>query len=423
VGDDYFPLAGNGGYDVRRYRLDLRYQPATRALSGVATVEAVAHRRLSRFDLDLRGFTVASVTVGGHPARYDRDGQELRITPRRPLAPGRRFTVVVRYAGTTGRPTDATGALYGWVSTPDGAFVANEPDGAPTWFPVNDHPTDKATYEFRITVPAGRTAVANGDLVGRRTTGGWSTFVWRAAEPMASYLATVAIGDYTLRRGTGPGGLPIVDAIDRDLGPDADAGLARTPEMIRFFSRLFGRYPFGSFGAIVDDDTDAGYALETQTRPLYAGPPDESTVAHELAHQGFGDSVSPRRWRDIWLNEGFATYAEWLWDEHTGGPSPAERFAVLYAEPADSGLWDPPPGDPGPERLFAGAVYLRGAMTLQVLRDRLGDQLFFRLLRAWHTAHSGGTAGTADFVRLAERMSGRSLAGLLQRWLYVPGKP
>jgi hypothetical protein len=162
-----------------------------------------------------------------------------------------------------------TGALYGWVSTPDGSFVANEPDGASTWYPVNDHPTDKAAYDFRITVPAGKTAVANGELRARWTRDGWTTFVWHAADPMASYLSTASIGDYDLRFSRGPRGLPIIDAIDRDLGPDADDGLARTTEMIAYFSRLIGRYPFTSYGAIVDDDEDAGYALETQTRPLY----------------------------------------------------------------------------------------------------------------------------------------------------------
>ncbi|MEO3815937.1 M1 family metallopeptidase [Plantactinospora sp. B24E8] len=423
VGDDYFPVAGNGGYDVLHYGLDIRYDPASRAFAGVATLDVRATDRLSRFNLDLRGFEVRSVTVDGRPARFDRDGQELRISPKRGLARGERFTVVVRYDGTTGRPTDIEGALYGWVSTPDGAFVANEPDGASTWYPVNDHPTDKASYDFRITVPAGRTAVANGELVDRRTREGWTTYVWRARDPMASYLSTASVGDYDLRYSRGPGGLPIIDAVDRDLGPEAAAGLARTKEMIAYFSGLFGRYPFSSYGAIVDDDSDAGYALETQTRPIYSGPPSESTVAHELAHQWYGNSVSPASWREIWLNEGFASYAEWLWEEHAGGRTAQARFDTTYARPATAGIWNPPPGDPGASNLFAGSVYTRGAMTLHALRTKIGDRAFFNLLRTWYSANRDSTASTADFVRLAERTSRRQLDDFFQVWLYTPGKP
>jgi aminopeptidase N len=423
VGDGYFPLAGNGGYDVRHYGLDIRYQPATRAFAGVATISARATERLTRFNLDLRGFEVRSVTVDGRAAGYDRDGQELRISPRHDLSSGDRFTVVIRYDGTTGQPTDIEGALYGWVSTPDGAFVANEPEGASTWYPVNDHPTDKASYDFQITVPQGKTAVANGELVNQRTRSGWTTFTWRATDPMASYLSTASIGDYDLRRSTGPQGLPIIDAIDRDLGPDAAAGLARTGEMIAYFGDLFGRYPFTSFGAIIDDDTDADYALETQTRPIYSGPPSEGTVAHELAHQWFGNSVSPERWQEIWLNEGFATYAEWLWTEHTGGTTAAARFDSYYARPPTSGIWNPAPGDPGADNLFASSVYIKGAMTLQALRVKIGDPAFFTLLRTWYAANRDSTAGTADFVRLAERVSGQRLAGFFQTWIYTPGKP
>jgi aminopeptidase N len=309
------------------------------------------------------------------------------------------------------------------VSYDDGAFVANEPEGASTWYPVNDHQTDKATYDFRITVPENKTAVANGELVGKRTHRGWTTYVWRATDPMASYLSTASIGDYDLRFSRGPNGLPIIDAVDRDLKPEDDDNLARTGEMIAYFNGVFGRYPFTSYGAIIDDDDDAGYALETQTRPIYSGPPDELTVAHELAHQWFGNSVSPELWKDIWLNEGFATYAEWLWDEHTGGPTTAAQFDALYATPANRSLWAFKVADPGAENLFVGAVYNRGAMTLQALRVKIGDRAFFGTLKAWYLIHRNGTAGTEDFIRLAELASHQELSPFFETWVYTTGKP
>ncbi len=427
-GDPYFPAAGNGGYDVRHYDLDLRYQPETKALSARARISArVKTENLRSFSLDLRDLTVSSVQVDGRPAGYVHTEPELVVTPRRVLKAGQRFTVEVRYAGTTGQPTDNTGAFYGWVSYADGAFVANEPDGAPTWFPVNDAPYDKATYDFRITVPRGTVAVANGDLLGRRTHRGWTTFRWSNDEPMASYLAMAASGDYELTTSRTASGLPIINAVDTDLTAAQQANvratLALQPEMITYFSGLFGRYPFSSFGAVVDDDEDAGYALENQTRPIYSGPPSESTVAHELAHQWYGNSVTPKRWRDIWLNEGFAAYSEWLWTAHRGGDSVQAQFDAAYARSATSAFWQLRIGDPGAGQLFNGAVYDRGAMTLHALRLEIGDEDFFRVLRAWAQRNRYGVVSTADLVTLAERISGQQLDGLFAAWLYTPGKP
>jgi len=424
LGDPYFPAAGNGGYDVVHYGLKLDYVPATRTLTGVATVTATATEDLRSFSLDLRGLSVSSVTVGGTTAKFRRDGPELVIKPRPKPREGAKFTVVVHYGGTTGTPVDSTGAFYGWVSTPDGAFVANQPDGAATWFPANDHPLDKATYDFDITVPQGSTAVANGDLVSQESAGGTTTWVWSASEPMASYLATASIGDYDLLVSQTTSGLPLIDAVDRDLPRvEALAGLARTSEQVDFFSAQFGPYPFSSFGSIIDDDTLADYALETQTRPIYSGPPPESTVAHELAHQWFGNAVSPSTWRDIWLNEGFATYAEWLWAEQTGGATVQASFDEAYARPADSAFWTVPPGDPGVAELFAPAVYDRSAMTLHSLRGVIGAEAFDDLVRRWYADNRNGVASTNDFIALAEDVSGRSLDDFFQAWLITPVKP
>ncbi|MFL5076774.1 MAG: M1 family metallopeptidase [Microvirga sp.] len=435
-GDPYFPHAGNRGYDVGHYDLTLAYKPRTGRLDGTAVISLRATADLTRFSLDLRRLKATSVKVDGKPASFSQQppdrstglGGELVVRPGTTLRKGTQHTVRVVYGGVPGQPTDIDDALYGWVSFPDGAFVANEPEGASTWFPVNDIPSDKATYDFRITVPEGTTAVANGELVGEEaTSNGRHTFVWEETDPMASYLATASIGDYRMTRQTGPGGLPILNFVDEDLSA-ADraatrAALKLQPEILDFLDHLFGPYPFTSAGAIVDDDEDAGYALETQTRPLYAGAPDDVTVAHELAHQWVGDSVTPAKWRDIWLNEGFATYAEWLWGQHQGGPTPQERFRDVMSTPASDEFWDIKPADPGAVDLFAAATYDRGAATLQALRKKIGDADFFTLLRRWTTSNRFGTVSTADFTALAERVSGKQLDGFFHEWLYTPEKP
>ena len=425
VGDSYFPLAGNGGYGVDHYDLDLAYAPDGGHLDGFATLHATATARLDRFDLDLEGLTVSSVTVNGLPATYDRAGQELVVTPARALDKGQSFVVAVRYGGTPGPITDPDGSIEGWVPTDDGAYVVGEPNGSMTWFPANNHPTDKASFTFRITVPAGTTAVANGALVSRTVRGGSTTFVWDEAEPMAAYLATATLGHFDVSAGRTAQGLASYVAVDPRAAAAAAPALARIDDIVDYFSTVFGPYPFSSVGAVVDIAPDVGYALETQTRPVFPEAPDTTSVARGLAHQWFGDSVSVADWSDIWLSEGFSTYAEWLWAEHEGQGSAQQAFDDLYATPADDAeLWDPPPADPaGPENLFAESVSVRGAMALQALRTAVGDADFFEILHRWTATYRYATATTKDFVDLARRVAHRPVQDLLRDWLYGSGKP
>jgi len=425
AGDPYFPMSGNGGYDVDHYGLDIGYDPGTGRLTGVATVTAVANQILDTFDLDLSGLTVAGVAVNGVPARFARYGQELRVDPGAPVARGARFVVVVRYAGVPQPVTDPDGSIEGWVATADGAYVVGEPTGSMTWFPADNRPTDKSTFTFRITVPRGLTAVANGDLVSRSDAGGRTTFVWNEREPMAPYLATATVGAFDLTVSRTTSGLPSYVAVEPAQADAAAPALARISDILGYFGTVFGPYPFSSVGAVVDTAPEVGYALEAQTRPVFPEAPDTTSVARALAHQWFGDSVSVETWKDIWLSEGFATYAEWLWNEHDGGPSAQETFDGLYATPADdAGLWDPPPAAPGgPENLFADSVNLRGAMALHTLRVTVGDTAFFRILRQWTATYHYGNASTADLLALAEKVSGRQLDRLFQSWLYDAGKP
>ncbi|MFJ5264253.1 M1 family metallopeptidase [Streptomyces sp. NPDC088387] len=431
VGDPYFPKAGNGGYDVTHYALDLGYEPAARRLTGRALVTARATKDLSAFDLDLKGMHVDAVEVDGLDARWRREGQELIVSPPRGLARDAVFRVAVRYSGRPVTVTDPDGSKEGWLPTPDGALALGQPVGSMAWFPGSHHPSDKATYDIAVTVPKGLRAVSNGELAGERTGNGRTTFTWRTAEPMASYLATVAIGRFDITRTSTADGLPVYTAVDPAEARDSKAVLARIPEVLTWTQQRFGPYPFSSTGAVVDRLGSLGYALETQNRPVFPGAPSLRLLVHEIAHQWYGDSVTPKTWRDMWLNEGFATYAEWLWEEEHGGLTAQETFDALYAgsyyADADENraVWAFPPGDPPDAAHISGRpVYDRGAMVLHKIRRTMGDSAFRALLADWPAAHRHGHADTRDFMTYVEqRALARDFAGIWKDWLYGRGRP
>lgn len=433
AGDPYFPLAGNGGIDVEHYSLDLRYTPPATGsaqlegdLEATATLTLTATQDLRSFHLDLRGLQAARVSVDGKPVDFHQEPNELVVQPRPMLKAGTTVEVVVDYGGTTTRPTDVEGALYGWVTTQDGAMVVSEPDGSATWFPTSDHPTDKASYDFEITVPEGLVAVANGLLEGSTTADGWTTWTWDAPDPMAAYLATAGVGNFELTQTTTADGLPIINAVDEDLTESnrarTEASLALVEEMIAFYEPVLGDYPFVSYGAIVDDDS-VGYALETQTRSVFSRGASEGTTAHELVHQWIGDDVSVHRWADIWHNEGWATYGTWLWTEHRGGRTAQASFDAVMDIPADSGFWDVVIGDPGPLHLFASANYSRSAAMMFALREKIGAEAFATMTMRWTQEFSGGTASTEDYMALAEEVSGQDLDHFFEVWLFTGEKP
>ena len=640
IGDPYFPLDGNGGYDTDNYLLELRYDPASDVLQGVATIEAEATQKLSAFNLDLNGLNVRRITVDKRPATWTRNEDELTITPRSPIKDGKKFDVVVVYDGIPTPVGDAEIGLSGFIATDDGALVAGQPEVADHWYPVNDHPLDKASYEFRVTVPAGTEVIANGELKSNKTSRGLTTWIWRAKEPMASYLTTVDIGQFDIKAyresgirywdaldpdlfdGPAPatgsrfavsqaanysykrlartiavpaGGGQLSFQVDRDtetnwdfffvearhvgqddwttlpdvnghtgqarsgyrcdfylslhpflahyltdpggnvrctpggatgtwnvatgasngyetwtvdlgayagsdvelaisyvsddtiqhrgvvvddivgpggagstsfendgntldgwtvpgapegtepnendwtvgraadvpsIGSVARGALDRQPEIIDFLEGIWGRYPFSAAGGIVDDLQGLGFALETQTRPVYSldfftefGDPADSVVVHELAHQWVGDDVALAGWQHIWLNEGFATYSEWLWAEDQGRATAQDYFDFYASQPADDEFWDLKIGDPGPNDLFDIAVYDRGAMTLHALRLTIGDATFFELLKEWIDEKEGGNATIPEFIALAENLSGQQLDAFFDEWLFTAAKP
>ena len=421
IGDLFFPKAGNGGYDVRHYDLQLHYAPSSNRLNALAKIRAHAKVGLRRFDLDFRGPDIRRLRVNGHKARFKRRGQELVIWPHRPIDNGKTIHVRAAYRGHPHAITDPDGSLDGWIRTPDGAYVAGEPQGAPTWFPCNDHPTDKASYEISIVVPSADVGMSNGKLVKHFKRHGHAHFVWREGAPMATYLATATIGEFKLTH-TVVRGIPAWNAVD----PSVDGSdLNELPAILDLFEPAFGHYPFSSTGGIIDHAPAVNYSLETQTRPIFNSKPGDVTVAHELAHQWFGDAVSVSRWRHIWLNEGFATWAEWYWNSTQGGESTAQVFDDLYnGHGPSSSFWAPPPGNPGgPQNLFDGAVYDRGAMTLEALRQKVGEPTFFEILRDWVAAHRFRNASTRDFIDLAESDSGQALDSFFHKWLFEAGKP
>jgi len=431
VGDAYYPTYGNGGYDVQHYDLEIRYAPGPNRLRGVATIQAEATQALTCFNLDLVGLEVHDLTVGGQAATYSRSTHELKITPATPLGSGDAFEIVVNYSGTPHEfDLPGTTDIAGFMKTPDGAIVAGEPEVAAGWFPVNDHPVDRATYTFHVTVPNAYEVVANGLPQGTTTDGGRTTHTWVASDPMASYLATIDVGHWRMRTRQSDTGVPVIDAVDPGMVRESRRALRREPEILSFLESQFGPYPFEAAGAIVTDSRKLGFALETQTRPIY--PPHAFAtpttgafyLVHELAHQWFGDLVSVDRWQHIWLNEGFATYAEWLWDEHEGFDTPQQTFRGYFRHISRSSpFWEVTIGDPGVKDLFDGAVYVRGAMTLQALRNQIGETDFFDVLHQWTQDHAFGTGTTEAFIALAEQVSGQQLDELFDEWLFQPDKP
>jgi aminopeptidase N len=474
LGDPLLPQLGNGGYDVEHYRIELDYDPATNEFnSAKTTISATADRKLREFSLDFQDLDVSSVRVDGRAAEFSQveatpdlsddpvvtQPMKLVVEPHPSSWPkaGRDFTVQVRYSGEPHEITDPDTSIEGWIracyplappQTCDGAFVVNEPMGAQSWFPSNNYPTDKATFDTLITVPQAKTALGVGELADRIDhPGGTSTWHWTEDDPTATYLTTATVGDFNYRvdsmteTSTGRT-LPLYNAIDSSATPAQltaiNAALAQAPGQLNFLSDTYGPYPFDSSGAVADRAAGVGYALEVQTKPHYAGGFSTGnpsigvgTQLHEISHQWWGNSATLKTWSDIWFNEGWANWSTWYWDFVVrSGDDPAAIFDELYADPDSE--WEVAPAvlDGDPANLFHFfPTYQRGAMTIQGYREIVGDQTFFAFARALLDEYAYGNISTAEFIAEAKEASGLGGAQLellddyFQQWLYGEEKP
>ncbi|QYF72482.1 M1 family metallopeptidase [Cryobacterium sp. PAMC25264] len=424
AGDPYLPASGNGGYQVEHYDLVLDYRVSSNRLTATATITARALTRLDRFSLDLAGLSVDKVTVAGRmPTKTTHTARKLVLTPAVPLQPGERFDVVVVYRGAP-HPVRSHWGELGWEELTDGVLVAGQPSGAPSWFPCNDHPSDKATFRIQLSCEAPYTVVSNGPLVAKSSRSGRTTWTFEVREPMAAYLASVQIGRYRRQDVTAT---PVAYSLfyPPALARPVSVDFTRLGDMISVFGEAFGPYPFPAFSVIVTAD-ELEIPLEAHGLAVFGRNHvdglhgSDRLIAHELAHQWFGNSLTLTRWADIWLHEGFACYAEWIWAEASGGPT-AHESALLHRAEVDLLPKNIVVGDPGPQDMFDDRVYKRGALALHAVRQAIGDEAFFTALRAYTRTHRHGSVTTDDLLGCFDVASGTRVADkIIARW--VSGK-
>lgn len=454
IGDSVFPGLGNVGYDVDMYDIALEFSipddvEEHPTFSGSTTVTATATSSLDAFNLDAAGLEVAVVRVDGEPAEWCAGETELTVVPASVVDAGSSFDVTVEYSGVgrsisdaddaapkadhapqTGFATITPGIFRSWT----GLFASNQPNGASTWFPCSDHPTDRARFRLAVTVPAGKQAVSAGDLVDVYEGAAVSTYVWETREPMAPYMLPLAIGVFEKAEREGPDGMTLHLYFEEAASDGTRGAFSQMRRIIEFFSKHFGPYPFDRAGAIVVDYPVEPWwaAFETQTMPTlsdgmvygYWEGGSTAIIAHEVAHQWFGNWVAVADWGDIWLNESFAYWAERFWLEQLKGSALADANVALTYEAMvreEQGRRTPPAIISGPDDLFGAPLY--DEFTLIALRDHVGDDVFFDILRTWVERYGGGNATTADFLALVDEIAGPGARELVELWLYSTSLP
>ncbi|GAB2761949.1 M1 family metallopeptidase [Streptomyces bullii] len=443
LGDPVYPGLGNDGYRVSAYHLDFAYDAMTRLVDARATLTIRTTQELTRLSLDALGLDIRSVRVGGRPATFEQAGEKLRITPALPLPADTGVSVCVTYSADPRRALPHTG----WVATPDGFAVCCQPDSAHTVFPCNDHPSDKADFTFRLTVPGGLRGVASGHLVRTEQLDGERTaYTYRSRSPIATEVVQITVGDYVVKERQGPHGLPLRDVVPTARAAALEPALALTPGLVEWIEQRLGAYPFETYGLLPcnNDASDAfGFTgLETQTltiyKPNYLLQEEKkigSHMMHELVHSYFGNSVSPATWADLWLNEGHADYYGLLyryergWPDSLGMTTLEARMRDTYARGDQWRQTSGPVAAPNAANLFDSQRYLGGVLVLYALRQQIGEDAFTAVERAFLERHRDSTASTQDYITVASEVSGQDLTGFLREWLYgtktprMPGHP
>lgn len=406
--DGYTGIDFNLGFHVRAYRLDLDYRIQPNRLSGTAELQVDTYEELGTMSLDLsdhlrvqRVTATGSAGVAVRVARFRHRAGKVRITFAEPVPVDHEFVLSIRYVGTP-QPVRSAWGEIGWEELSNGALVASQPCGAPSWFPCDDTPDEKAYFDILISVDDPYVAIANGVLVERRAAGSRTTWHYRPEQRMATYLATIQIGEYQLLElASAP--VPVRAWVPPSLREGFLVDFADQARMLDHYRQLFGPYPFSGYSVVLTED-ELEIPLEAQGLSIFGANHArgdhawERLIAHELSHQWFGNSLGLAQWNDIWLNEGFACYAEWLWFEHSADRPAAEsartHYRELAAKPQDLLL-----ADPGPADMFDDRVYKRGALTIHALRCLLGDDAFFRAIRRYVAAGAHSVVEPVDLKR------------------------
>ncbi|MEU4338626.1 M1 family metallopeptidase [Micromonospora lupini] len=425
VVDPLYPKRGTDAVDVLHYGLDLSWSPPKHTLTGTATLHILPLRDAATVTLDFKPYALDAVTVDGTAAQGRVAAEKLVVdTPVKADVP---VTLVVRYHGkpsTTPWPTKRGDShpLGLTVDPEGGVWTMQEPFGAFTWYPANDHPSDEALYDIAVTVPTGWSGIASGTPVGHDG----NTFRYRSTVPVASYLTTLAVGRYKKATATGPRGIPVTYWYRPDDAKYLPV-LKKTPQMLDWLEKKFGPYPFDSAGAVMVDSISAMETQQMVTLGSGMAERGETTLhrnlLHEYAHQWFGDAVTLTDWRDLWLNEGWALYAQQLYSRDTFGVAQAELVrSSRELDAAYRKQWGPA-GDPDPAEFGSTNVYVSGAAMLRQLHQALGDERFFDLARGWIQENLHTQQDRASFTAYVNKKTGHDFTALIAAWLDSPTTP
>ncbi|GAA2471779.1 M1 family metallopeptidase [Winogradskya humida] len=427
--DPLYPKRGTDKLDVLHYALDLTWDPKSKNLTGTATLQVRPTADAKQLSLDFMPYELDSVTVDEAPVTATVTDEKLTFPTA--LTADKPITMVVKYHGepkTTPMPSHRsdTEPLGLTVTKDGGLWTMQEPFGAFTWYPANDQPSDEALYDIAVTVPEGWSAIAGGTPAGQDGT----TFKYRSTDPVATYLTTLAVGKYTKVTAKGPHDLPLTYWYRPGTDDDVVASLKKSPDYVKFLEERFGPYPFPSGGIVM---VDSASGMETQQMITMGGKHGkwdkdaqsgfEEDLLHEYAHQWFGDSVTPTTWKDLWLNEGWATYAQFLWEKKVYNLTDAQLETFFRARDAELRKKLGPPGSPLAANFAESNVYICPAAMLQQLHEKLGDKAFFALGTAWVQKQKNTQQDRATFIAFVKKQTGKDYSKLINTWLDSPTTP